>query len=261
MEHEIQTEAKDVIKERVFDLQQVDVFAISSKSDCGATTLQHVIRELYHANSGFLHNMSVLFTSSAAGRLYGLQLEETETMFRHNGHDPMFMQSRPPWTLPAFCCLDESGAVDLLWVHPRVRRKGLASAFLHQLDVTEATVILPESKAFWDKHPQVQYSHICDLDYRNADPTCNHWALTGFPLFDEPYRDVLEGVLERELDPALICAICSTQRKGSKRKKCGKSAKKTCEPDAINRRLDARNDRGLSCGDNAAHGGGAGARF
>ena len=197
----------------VFDLQQVEVFAISSNSDCGATTLEHVIRELYHANSGFLHNMSVLFTSSAAGRLYGLQLEETEDMFRHNGHHPMFMQSRPPWTLPAFCCLDESGAVDLLWVHPRVRRRGLASAFLHQLDVTQATVILPESKGFWDKHPQVQYSRICDLPQRNMDPTCNHWALTGFPVVDVPYRDVLTDVLDRKLDPLQLCTVCAKKRR------------------------------------------------
>ena len=203
----------------VFDLKKIEVFAISSNSDCGAETLEHVIRELYHANSGFLHNLSVLFTSSAAGRLYGLQLEETEDMFRHNGHHPMFMQSRPPWTLPAFCCLDETGAVDIIWVHPRVRRRGLASAFLHQLDVTQATVILPESKGFWDKHPQVQYSRICDLPQRNTDPTCNHWALTGFPLIDEPYRDVLKGVLERELEPALICAVCAKKCTSTKRKK------------------------------------------
>ena len=205
----------------VFDLQQVEVFSISSNSDIvdGAETLQHVIRELYHDNSGLLHNMSVLFDGFATGRLYGLRLEETDDMFKHNGHHPMFMQSRPPWTLPAFCCLSETGAVDLLWVHPRVRRRGLASAFLHQLDVTQATVILPESKGLWDKHPQVQYSRICDLPQRNTDPTCNHWALTGFPLIDEPYRDVLKGVLERELEPALICAVCAKKCTSTKRKK------------------------------------------
>lgn len=205
----------------VFDLQQVEVFSISSNSDIvdGAETLQHVIRELYHDNSGFLHNMSVLFDGFATGRLYGLRLEETDDMFKHNGHHPMFMQSRFPWTLPAFCCLDETGAVDIIWVHPRVRHKGLASAFLRQLDVTRATVIVPESKGFWDKHPQVQYSRICDFFLRNTDPTCNHWALTGFPLIDEPYRDVLEGVLEHKLEPALICAVCAKKCTSTKRKK------------------------------------------
>ena len=205
----------------VFDLQQVEVFSISSNSDIvdGAKTLQHVIRELYHDNSGFLHNMSVLFDGFATGRLYGLRLEETDDMFRHKGHHPMFMESRYPWTLPAFCCLSETGAVDLLWVHPRARKRGFASAFLHQLDVTQATVILPESEGFWDKHPQVQYSRICDDKYRNTDNPCNHWALTGFPLFDEPYRNVLKGVLERELDPAMICAVCAKKRTSTKRKK------------------------------------------
>ena len=195
----------------VFDLQQVEVFSISSNSDIvdGAKTLQHVIRELYHDNSGFLHNMSVLFDGFATGRLYGLRLEETDDMFKHNGHHPMFMQSRFPWTLPAFCCLDETGAVDIIWVHPRVRHKGLASAFLRQLDVTRATVIVPESKGFWDKHPQVQYSRVCDFFLRNTDPTCNHWALTGFPLVDAPYRDVLTDVLAHKVDPLQFCPMCA----------------------------------------------------
>jgi hypothetical protein len=209
----------------VFDLQQVKVFSISSNSDIvhGAKTLQHVIRELYHDNSGFLHNMSVLFDGFTAGRLYGLRLEETDDMFRHKGihkgHHPMFMQSRYPWTLPAFCCLDETGAVDIIWVHSRVRRRGLASAFLRQLDVTRATVIVPESKGFWDQHPKVQYSRICDDKYRNTDNPCNHWALTGFPLLDEPHRDVLTDVLDRKLEPALICAVCAKKRTSTKRKK------------------------------------------
>ncbi|MBV5345111.1 MAG: hypothetical protein JZU63_06065 [Rhodoferax sp.] len=202
----------------VFDLQQVKVFAISSNSDIldGAETLRHVIRELYHDNSGFLHNMSDLFDGFAAGRLYGLRLEETDDMFRHKGHHPMFMQSRSPWTLPAFCCLDETGAVDIIWVHPRVRRMGLASAFLRELDVTRATVILPESKGFWDKHQRVQYPRICDDEYRNTDSPCNHWALTGFPLLDEPHRDLLTDVLERKLEPALLCATCLKQRMDTK---------------------------------------------
>jgi hypothetical protein len=252
MEHEIQAEAKDVIEESIFDWSTAEVIAASSHN------LEGFIRELYDANSGFLHNISVLYDGFAAGRLFGLRLTETEDMFRYKGHHRMFMQSRPLWTLPAFCCLSESGAVDLIWVHPRARKMGFASAFLRELDVTEATVIVPESKGFWDKHPHVRYSRICDLDCRNADPTCNHWALTGFPLFDEPYRDVLEGVLERELDPALICAMCSTQRKGSKRKKCDQSAKKTCEADVRNRRRGARHGGRLSDGHKATDGGGAG---
>jgi GNAT superfamily N-acetyltransferase len=202
----------------VFKWEQVNVFKISP-DHFGGETLSHMLRELYDANSGFLHNASVLFECFATGRLYGLLLEETEDMFRYEGHHPMFMQSRPPWTLPAFCCLSETGAVEMIWVHPRARRRGFASAFVHQLDVTQATVILPESKGFWDKHPQVQYSRICDLAERNAEPTCNHWALTGFPLLDEPYRDVLQGVLKHELDPALTCAVCAKKRTSTKRKK------------------------------------------
>jgi hypothetical protein len=196
-----------------FDWSTVEVIAASSHH------LEGFIREMYDANSGFLHNMSVLYDGFAAGRLFGLRLAENEVTFRYKGCHPIFMQSRPPWTLPAFCCLSETGAVDLLWVHPRARRRGFASAFLHQLDVTQAGVILPESKGFWDKHPQVKYSCVCDLLERNTEPTCNHWALTGIPLVGESYPDVLEGVVHGELDPALTCAVCAKKRTSAKRKK------------------------------------------
>ncbi len=50
----------------VFDLDQVRVFAISPHSDLvhGAETLRHVLRELYEANNGFLHNVTHLFDFS-----------------------------------------------------------------------------------------------------------------------------------------------------------------------------------------------------
>jgi len=197
----------------VFDWSTVEVITASSHH------LEGFIRELYDANSGFLHNISVLYDGFAAGRLYGLRLEENEVTFRYKGCHPIFMQSRPLWTLPAFCCLSESGAVDLIWVHPRARKRGFASAFLHELDITEANVIVPESKGFWDKHPQVRYLRICDSDRRNADPTCNHWALTGFPVVGESYQDVLEGVVHGELDPALTCAVCSKNHTSTREEK------------------------------------------
>jgi hypothetical protein len=108
----------------VFDWSTVEVFAASSHH------LEGFIREMNDANSGFLNNISVLYDNFVAGRLFDLRLEENEVTFRYKGYHPIFMQSRPLWTLPAFCCLSESGAVDLIWVHPRARKRGFASAFL-----------------------------------------------------------------------------------------------------------------------------------
>jgi ribosomal protein S18 acetylase RimI-like enzyme len=185
----------------------------SSSSFVNLFQLQPLIRELFESNSVFLHNMSTLFECASVGLLYGLRLEETVDMDKYkyrDGHHPFFMESRD-WTLPALCCLDQNGAVDMLWVHPRVRRRGFASAFLHQLNVTQATTILPESRAFWEKHPTVKYSHI--QQQKNHYNRCNHWTLTGFPLVDKPYQVVKDDVLERKFDPWNVCPICKHPQK------------------------------------------------
>lgn len=217
----------------VFDLDQIQVFAISPHSSIvhGAETLRHVLRELHEANSGFLHNVTQLFDCFGTGRLFGLLLPETEAMFNQPGHDAMFMESRAPWTLPAFCCLDASGAVDMLWVHPRARRLGLGSAFLRQLNVSRAGAVLRESLGFWDRHAQVAYPGVRDAAVRcwgdfDAETKCNHWALVGFPSMDRPHAEATQSMLQPGMEPWHWCAACTdrnTQKKrpASSRGACG----------------------------------------
>lgn len=209
---------------RVFDMQQVRVFAISPHSDIvhGAEALRHVLRELYEANSPFLHNVTQLLDCFGTGRLFGLLLPETEAMFMHQGHDALFMQSRAPWTLPAFCCLDASGAVDMLWVHPRARHRGLASAFLRQLNVRQASRVLRESVGFWDRHPEVAIPGVRDEPVRcwgdlDAGTRCNHWGLVGFPGMARAHADAAESMLQPGMEPWHWCAAC-TERNTEKRR-------------------------------------------
>jgi hypothetical protein len=218
---------------RVFDLDRVRVFAISPYSDIvhGGETLRHVLRELYDANSGFLHNVAQVFDCFGTGRLYGLLLPETEAMFMHQGHDPLFMQSRAPWTLPAFCCLSPSGAVEMLWVHPRARHRGLASAFLRQLNVSQASAVLHDSIGFWNRHPQVAFPGVLNAPVRcwgdfDAKTQCNHWGLVGFPDMDRPHADATRCMLEPGMEPWHWCRICSDRntqkrRPASSRGACG----------------------------------------
>jgi hypothetical protein len=208
----------------VFDLAQVRVFAISPHSDMvhGAETLRHVLRELFEANSEFLHNVTQLLDCFGTGRLYGLLLPESEAMFMHPGHDPLFMQSRAPWTLPAFCCLGQNGDVDMLWVHPRARLRGLASAFLRQLNVRHASGVLRESLGFWERHPQVAYPCVRDAPVRcwgdlDAETRCNHWALVGFPGMARAHADAAESMLQPGMEPWHWCAAC-TERNTRKRR-------------------------------------------
>jgi GNAT superfamily N-acetyltransferase len=209
---------------RVFDMQQVRVFAISPHSDVvhGAETLRHVLRELFESNSEFLHNVTQLLDCFGTGRLFGLLLPETEAMFMHQGHDALFMESRAPWTLPAFCCLDASGAVDLLWVHPRARRLGLGSALLWQLNVSRASGVLRDSLGFWDRHPQVAYPCVRDAPVRcwgdlDAGTKCNHWGLVGFPGMARAHAGAAEAMLQPGMEPWHWCAACTDRNADKKR--------------------------------------------
>lgn len=241
--HRVEAEAAA----RVFDLEQVQVFAISPQSSIvhGAETLRHVLRELYEANSEFLHNVTHLFDCFGTGRLFGLLLPETEAMFMHAGHDPLFMESRAPWTLPAFCCLDRSGAVDLLWVHPRARHRGLGSAFLRQLHVSRASAVLRESLGFWDRHAHVAHAGVRDAPVRcwgdlDGETKCNHWGLIGLPGMDRPHAEAAQSMLQPGTEPWHWCAAC-TDRNTRKRRPASSRAACGGAPGS------ARTGRGAAC--------------
>jgi len=194
--------------DRCFALDQCKVFAISPSSTevDGALTLECLIREMYDANSGFLHNLCFILECFAAGRLYGIRLEETEAMFQYKGCEPIFMQMRSPWTLPAFCCIDRDAGVEILWVHPRARHHGFAGIFTAQLGLDAES--LRKNFALCNKNGKCNSKGY--LDPFN-ERVCNHWALTGFPSVREPHWEVMQAVLDRPdgFNPWHACAVCN----------------------------------------------------
>jgi hypothetical protein len=191
-----------------FALEQCKVFAVSPSSTevDGPQTLKCLIREMYDANSGFLHNLCFIFECFAAGRLYGIRLEETEAMFQYKGCEPIFMQLRSPWTLPAFCCLDKDGGIEILWVHPRARHNGLTGIFSAQLGLEAES--LRKNFALCNKNGKCNSKGYPDPFYGRV---CNHWALTGFPCVRESHSEVMRSVLDPEnaFNPWYACAVCN----------------------------------------------------
>ena len=191
-----------------FALEQCKVFAISPTATevNAAETLKCLIREMYDANSGFLHNLCFIFECFAAGRLYGIRLEETEAMFQYKGCEPIFMQPRSPWTLPAFCCIDRDAGVEILWVHPRARHHGFAGIFTAQLGLDAE--LLRKNLALCNKNGKCNSKGYPD-PFRQR--VCNHWALTGFPCMRQPHWEVIQAVLDQPplLNPWRVCAVCN----------------------------------------------------
>jgi len=194
-----------------FSLEQCKVFAISSSSTevDGSETLKCLIREMYDANSGFLHNLCFIFECFAAGRLYGIRLEETEAMSEYKGCESIFMQVQHPWTLPAFCCLNKDGGVEILWVHPRARHNGFARIFAAELGFTTESMM--KNFVVCNKNGKCNPKGYLDPSNRRV---CNHWALTGFPYVRESHQEVLNMVLDKEVlfNPWYACAVCGVTR-------------------------------------------------
>lgn len=51
--------------------------------------------------------------------------------------------------LPAFCVKHDDGEAVMIWVHKKYRRRGIATEFINQLNITKATDFLPGSEPFW----------------------------------------------------------------------------------------------------------------
>ena len=188
-----------------FALEQCKVFAISPTATevNAAETLQCLIREMYDANSGFLHNLCFIFECFAAGRLHGIRLEETEAMSQYKGCEPIFMQLQHPWTLPAFCCLNKDGDVEILWVHPRARHHGFAGIFAAQLGLEAES--LRKNFVLCNKNGKCN-----SKGYLNSfnDRVCNHWALTGLTCVRGSRSEVLRSVLDTQ-NPWYVCVVCN----------------------------------------------------
>ena len=116
---------------------------------------------------GFYHNRTSLLKAYIEGRLYTISAtqprDEDGKMLKYA--DPIWAQfnknipakyfSGGEWRsiLPCFCLLSkEANTCDCLWVHPRIRKQGVATKLLLALQIKHVENVMPEAKKFWDKY-------------------------------------------------------------------------------------------------------------
>jgi hypothetical protein len=99
-------------------------------------------------------NRASLFDAYKCDSLYGIAMPGVESWQRpilQSPYDSASLQQQP--NLPAFCIVydDPSGPTTCaeVWVHPSIRRQGLARLMLRELNVRVACYISPESSEFW----------------------------------------------------------------------------------------------------------------
>lgn len=113
--------------------------------------------ELVDDNSGFINNRTTLLEAFKNGNLWGLTIEETDSMFkRHAWEDPIFVKNNITNTLyllPCLCLLNNEGnKILIIWTHSRARRHGYAKKLVEYLSVDTLLIPdrpLPESLPFW----------------------------------------------------------------------------------------------------------------
>ena len=103
---------------------------------------------------GFYHNRTTLLKGYIRGNVYTVSGRgEADSMWSRyydftasyqKGWDRMHI-------LPCFCMVD-GNACDMLWVHERIQKNGVARMMLDALKVKRVNNPLPQSKRFWDKY-------------------------------------------------------------------------------------------------------------
>ncbi len=116
-----------------------------------------LIDELIGDQSSFWHNRTCILNAFRDGRLYGLNIHETDLMYERGVRgDPVFARAyhgEPSfYLLPCFCVVSatDDKTCDMIWVHTRARRKGLGRKLVRELGIRVAREPVPEAKPFWD---------------------------------------------------------------------------------------------------------------
>ena len=114
-----------------------------------------LLDELMDDNSGFFFNRNHIVSAYKDGNLYGLQVEETDSMYeRGTRSDTIFCRDYRGilswYLLPCFCIMENNTAL-IIWTHTRARKNGFAKKLVELLKIKDVCDPLPDSLHFWRK--------------------------------------------------------------------------------------------------------------
>lgn len=110
----------------------------------------NLIDELIDDESGFMFNRNILVEAYKNGNLFGLRVNETESMYKRGARSDDIFCKDSYYLLPCFCIKEGDKAI-ILWVHTKARLNGFAKLLIRLLDIKRTSYQLPESVGFWKK--------------------------------------------------------------------------------------------------------------
>lgn len=110
----------------------------------------YLFDELTNDKSKFLCNRETILDAFKNGAMYGLEIEETDSMFKREARGDAIFCKDSWYLLPCFCIKYDSSVL-IIWTHTRARKRGFARKLIKELKITEIENPLPESIGFWEK--------------------------------------------------------------------------------------------------------------
>lgn len=110
----------------------------------------HLFDELCDDRSKFLCNRDAIVEAYKNGNLYGLQVTETDLMYKRRARMDTIFCKGSWYLLPCFCIKENDKAI-IVWTHSRARNNGFAKKMIELLEINSVYNPLPESIGFWEK--------------------------------------------------------------------------------------------------------------
>lgn len=121
-----------------FELRDSKVVPLTDGLD-----LDYMVRFMLNDDSHFLFNLAVIFNAYRAGRVF--------TLANHNGVIPAILVMSP-----------DMCDILILWVHSRIRRRGVGTKLATRFPVSLVSSVLQTSLPFWDRMREygIQYDSV-----------------------------------------------------------------------------------------------------
>lgn len=102
------------------------------------------------------HNRECYLDAFRKGTLFGLQIQETDSMFRRGARgDDVFAKNKHGhpsfYLLPCLIIVEDDGCVCWIWVHPRIRKMGYGKALVELSKAKHINEMISGSEEFWQK--------------------------------------------------------------------------------------------------------------